>query len=195
MASFANWVDKTANLLEEWGLDQSDTVTLPVLAERPDHWMSLVWPFALWRAGMAADLTTRTPGDVSLAVVGPQAPTRLAALTVACSLDPWARSLTDLPPGVSDFSSEALSQPDAFVETPADPEGVAWVDDDRTLSRSDLRRLEPIGVRVCATPTTAWAAAGLLARAVLGGGSVVLVEPGHSDAAGIAAAERARLAS
>ena len=52
VASFANWVAKTVNLLDEVGADADTTVALPVLAQRPAHWMGLVWPFALWQAGL-----------------------------------------------------------------------------------------------------------------------------------------------
>ena len=190
VASFANWVDKTTNLLDELGLGPDAAVALPVLAQRPAHWMALVWPFALWQAGLTASLDDP---DADLAVVGPHDPRPQAPTTVACSLDPWGRGLTGLRPGVTDYSSEALAQPDAALPRPADPGEPAWADAERTLTGAGLSALDPIPDRVLARPATAFDAVSLLVRAVLGGGSVVLVEGPDADADRIAASERARV--
>ena len=189
VASFANWVAKTVNLLDDLGIADSDVVSLPVLAGRPAHWMGLVWPFALWQAGLPAHLDDP---DADVAVVGPTAPPPVAPTTLACSLDPWGRALADLPDGVADYSSEALAQPDAAASTPAPPDAPAWADGERTLTVADVAALEPITDRVLARPTTAWEAVSLLARAILGGGSVVFTES-DGDPARTASAEKARV--
>ncbi len=189
VASFANWVAKTVNLLDDLGVAPGDTVALPVLAARPAHWMGLVWPFALWQAGLPVRID---PTDADLAVLGPADPRPAAPTTLACSLDPWGRALPDLPAGVLDYSSEALAQPDAAGSTPAPLDEVAWVDADRALTGADLAGLDPITDRVLARADTAWEAVSLLARAILGGGSVVLVESG-GDPARTAASEKARV--
>lgn len=189
VASFANWVAKTTNLLEDLGVDEDAVVVLPVLAERPAHWMGLVWPFALWQAGLAAAVLAEDP---DVAVIGPTSPTPVAPTTLACSLDPWGRPLSDLPAGVADYSSEALAQPDAAAVRPGGPEAPAWLDAERTLTVGDVSALEPITDRVLARPTSAWEAVSLLARAILGGGSVVLTET-SGDPARTASAEKARV--
>lgn len=190
-SAFANWVDKTANLLDDLGLDAGAVVALPVLAEAPAHWMGLVWPFALWQRGLTARVVGREDAvTADLAVIGPDAPAVVATDTLACSLHPWGLALTGLPAGVTDYSSEALAQPDAHVDVPVDAAATAWVDADRAVAFADLATLTPVSGRVLARPTDAWAAVSLLVRALLGGGSLVIVE-GDADASGIAAQERA----
>ena len=189
VASFANWVAKTVNLLDDLGIAEPDVVALPVLAERPAHWMGLVWPFAVWQAGMTAHLDNP---DADLAVIGPLDPRPLAATTLACSLDPWGRALPDLPDGVLDYSSEALAQPDAAAETPASLDATAWVDAHRAATAGDLAALKPISDRVLLNPATAWDAVSTLTRAILGGGSVVFVESA-GELARTASAEKARV--
>lgn len=189
VASFANWVAKTVNLLDDLGITDGDVVALPVLADRPAHWMGLVWPFALWQAGLPAHLDDP---DADVAVVGPTAPRPVAPTTLACSLDPWGRALADLPDGVADYSSEALAQPDAAASTPAPLDSPAWADGERTLTVGDVAALEPITDRVLTRPATAWEAVSLLARAILGGGSVVFTES-DGDPARTASAEKARV--
>lgn len=177
VTSFANWVDKTANLLDDLGLDADADVILTVLAERPAHWMGLVWPFALWQRGIAARVAPREEvGLADLAVTGPDAPAPLAAETLACSLHPWGLPLVGLPAGVTDYSSAALAQPDAHVPGVPDADALAWVDAERRLDAAALAGVSGVAGRVLARPTTAWDAVALLVGAVLGGGSVVLVE-------------------
>lgn len=49
--TFANWVDKAANLLA--ALDVEGVVAVPLLAARPGHWLGLVGAAAAWQAGLA----------------------------------------------------------------------------------------------------------------------------------------------
>ena len=194
-ASFANWVDKTGNLLDDLGLDAGARVVLPVLAQRPAHWMALLWPFALWSRGLAAHVAgAEAAVDADLAVIGPDDPRHIPHLTIACSLDPWGRPLAALPAGVIDFSGEALAQPDLHVVVPAPPGDLAWADADRRLTFADFAALEPLPHRVASAPRDAWAAVSLLARLVAGGGSLVCVEDLDADLARVAASERARVA-
>lgn len=192
--SFANWVDKTANLLDDLGIDEDSVVALPVLLEAPMHWMSCVWPFALWQRGLTARVVGRSDAMASdLAVIGPDAPAPLGAQTVACSLHPWGRRLVGLPPDVTDYAGEALAQPDAHRVAPAPPDAEAWVDAHSRATFADLDAVAPVTGRILARPTDAWAAVALLVGAVLGGGSVVFVD-GDADVARIAADERATIA-
>lgn len=194
-ASFANWVDKTANLLADLGLDPDADVALCVLAEHPAHWMALVWPFALWQAGGVADVRDRaSAADADLAVLGPDSPTPVGAETLACSLHPWGLALGGLPAGVTDFSSEALAQPDAHASAPAPAGAPAWRDAHGVLSVGDLAGVPGEPRRVAVRPADARAAVLALASALVGGGSVVVIE--GADAAGaarLAASEHAVL--
>ncbi|MDN5570900.1 MAG: hypothetical protein L0G22_06545 [Propionibacteriaceae bacterium] len=193
VASFANWVDKTANLLDDLGLDEDADIALPVLEEVPTHWMALVWPFACWRAGVGVRVCPRAEADgAELVVIGPVAPMPVGEVTLACSLDPWGRPLGDLPPGVSDYAGEALAQPDVFAGG-GESSAMAWTDAGGVRTHSDVAALAPLAERVCASPGEAWEAVSLLARVVLGGGSLVVVADPTADAARVAGSERARL--
>lgn len=193
VTSFANWVDKTANLLDELGLDADADVALPVLDERPGHWMALIWPFALWARGAAARVLPRAAASgADMAVIGPDDPQPVAAVTLACSLHPWALPLTGLPDGVVDFASAAIAQPDAHLRLPSNPDDLAWADPMRELTFADVDAVAVSSARIAATPTDAWDGVALIVAAIRGGGSVVLIEPSAGlDVAAIAAAEKA----
>ncbi len=188
--TFANWVDKTANLLET--LDVTGLVSVPLLAEHPGHWMSLVWPVAAWQRGCSI-----SPGldpAAELVVVGPDDPRpHPPALTIACSLHPLAIGLRDLPQGVLDFTGEALAEPDAHHAAHVVAGDPAWLVGGTTLSHADTGAMAPQPGRVLVRPTTPWETleAALLAP-LLGGGSAVVVEgPVADDAlARLGAAER-----
>jgi TIGR03089 family protein len=192
--TFANWVDKTANLLRE--LDAENTVVAgPVSVSNPGHWMSLIWPLAAWQAGCR--YTTMPSGEAEVIVTGPKHPQPFAVLTtIACSLHPLGLPLADLPEGVLDFSSEALAQPDQHVATRVDQNAIAWVDAERAVPHRELLA-DPVSARILVPVSTPWLT---LSRAVLGplagGGSAVVVD-GTADQqalARIAAAEHAAMA-
>lgn len=193
VASFANWADKTANLLADLGLDADADVALPVLVEAPGHWMALVWPFGCWRAGVGVRIAARAEAaGADLAVVGPVAPAPLGATTLACSLHPWGRPLADLPDGVADFAAEALAMPDGYAGPTPDAAAPAWTDAGGVRTHADLAAVAPLAERVALRPGDAGSVADVLVRAVVGGGSVVVVEDAAA-LAGHAAAERARV--
>jgi uncharacterized protein (TIGR03089 family) len=174
--SFANWVDKTTNLLEE--LEAREGIVASSLAlSRPAHWMTLIWPLAAWQSGAEYRVQPRATGGADVAVVGPaDAPWPEAGTTIACSLDPLGRPLRDVPPGVLDYSTEALSCSDLAHPAPLAPGQVAWVDADRTLTHADLMTIEPRSGRVLVRASGAF---DTLRQAIigplLGGGSAVLV--------------------
>jgi uncharacterized protein (TIGR03089 family) len=192
--TFANWVDKTANLLRD--LDAEDTVVAgPLSLGHPGHWMSLLWPLAAWQAG--CQYTTMPSGAAEVIVTGPTHPQSFPVLTtIACSLHPLGLPLNDLPEGVLDFTSEALAQPDQHLANRVDPDGPAWVDAERRVSHRDLLA-DPITERVLVPVGAPWPT---LREAVLrplaGGGSAVVVDgPATAQTlARIAASEHATMA-
>lgn len=191
-ASFENWVAKTVNLLADADVEPGAVLRLDVLRDHPAHWMALVWPFAAWDAGASVDLTAADP---DLVVTGPSGPSPASdAPGFACSLDAWARPLAAPPAGLADFTGEALAQPDASWPQPLAGDASAWADAEGVLTADDLLAVAPQPDRVLTRPTDARHAVALLLGAVLGGGSVVLMERSDPEAlTRTAAAERARL--
>jgi uncharacterized protein (TIGR03089 family) len=118
VATYANWVAKTAGLLvEECDLGRGARVLVDV----PTHWLGPVFLGAAWSAGMQVVWS----GDAEAVVCGPDGLARWASLAevvpvLATALHPLATRFPDpLPPGVLDVGIEVWSQPDDFV--PWDP--------------------------------------------------------------------------
>jgi uncharacterized protein (TIGR03089 family) len=190
--TFANWVDKTANLLDSLGIE--GRVAGPVSLAYPGHWMSMVWPLATWQHG-GGYLAGDPDAETELVVVGPADPLpHPGVITIACSLHPLGLGLRGLPDGVLDYSGEALAEPDAHGAVPVDGAAPAWLETGTEVTHTATGDVEPRGRRVLVRPAGAWETlvAAVLAP-VLGGGSAVVVEgPVEADAlARIAAAERA----
>lgn len=177
--TFANWVDKTANLLET--LDVTGLISVPLLAAHPGHWMSLIWPLAAWQRGCTV-CTTLAP-EAELVVIGPDDPRpHPPAVTIACSLHPLAVGLRDLPAGVFDFTSEALAEPDAHYATPVVGTDLAWLADGLRLNHVETGAVTPQAGRVLVRPTTPWdTLAAAVVAPLLGGGSAVVVEGPLAD--------------
>ncbi|MBK9156560.1 MAG: hypothetical protein IPM11_00175 [Micropruina sp.] len=192
--TFANWVDKTTNLLESLDVDPGTTIALPVLDERPGHWMGLIWPIAAWQRGCQVLVAPRTEvGEAALVVIGPGSSAPVAGLpTIACSLHPLGLSLRGLPPGVDDFTQLALAEPDACQSVQPDPRALAWSDADRRLTtrRSPLHPRSLAGACASVGPVDDLSLPPL-AGPLLGGGSTVLVE-GPADADELRADRRLR---
>jgi uncharacterized protein (TIGR03089 family) len=192
--TFANWVDKTANLIED--LDAAGgTVAGIVSRDHPGSWMSLVWPLAAWQRGCTY---TVSDGPADLVVTGPGLTAAVDGIgTIACSLHPLALGLRDLPVDVLDYTGEALARPDAHWALEVDAAGAAWTQPGRSLTHGDLAALPSSPGRTLVQTSDAF---GTLAAAVLapllGGGSCVLVDE-PADAARLASlcrSERAVLA-
>jgi uncharacterized protein (TIGR03089 family) len=190
--TFANWVDKAANLLESLGVE--GTVAGPVGVAHPGHWMSLLLPLAAWQNGCRF-LAGDPDADTELVVVGPDDPhPSPGAITLACSLHPFALGLRDLPDGVLDFSGETLAQPDAHWARPVGLSDPAWAGADGVRTHAATAGVAPQDARVLVRPSTPWETlAAAVIGPVLGAGSAVVVEgPVDADAlTRIAAAERA----
>lgn len=180
VATFANWVAKTANLIEDAGADAGQ-LGVPLASTRPGHWMTLIWPLAGWQR----ECTVSPDAEgADLVVIGPDDPVAvLPGATFACSLHPLGLGLRDLPSGVLDFSTEALAQPDQAGTLPSGPHAPAWIENGTVLSHAEVADVAPVAERVLVRPGTALGTLrGALIAPLLGGGSAVLVEGGADDA-------------
>ncbi|HRA75246.1 MAG TPA: TIGR03089 family protein [Propionicimonas sp.] len=190
--SFANWVDKTANLLDTLGVE-SGWIAGELALDHPGHWVSLVWPVAAWQAGCGWAVRPAAADDV-LAVVGPEHPRPvLPGATIACSLHPLALPLPTVPDGVIDYTGEVLAEPDVHLERPAALGTPLWTDAGRELAEAGALALSPQPGRVLVRPVSAWQVfAEAIVRPLLGGGSAVVVvgTDGAEAPARIAATER-----
>lgn len=183
VVTFANWVAKTAGMLQdELNLERGDTV----LVDLPTHWLTPVWLGACWSAGLA--VTTVPEAGPALVVCGPQGVehhTQGDCPVVALSLLPMGRPFVDpLPPGVIDFGVTVWGQPDAFV--PYDPprtDDLAWVQPDRTQAELLRGAAEhpwgAPGTRLLTdlTPTSAAGVDAFLGPLSSGGGTVWVRHP------------------
>jgi uncharacterized protein (TIGR03089 family) len=148
VATYANWVAKTASLfIEELDLERGQSVYVGL----PTHWLGPVFAGAAWACGLGLVTAQEKP---DLAVVGPDGvepwaadPSRTPVL--ACSLRPMGVRFADpLPAGVHDFGVEVWSQPDAFVPfDPPEPDDAAAFG----LSQADLWASKAPGERLLTT--------------------------------------------
>ena len=136
VATYANWVSKTAGLLQD-ELDAERGGLL--LVHLPTHWLGAVWLGAAWTLGMRVTDDPAAVGSADVVVCGPDGVQRYAGAAgdvpvVALSLRPLGGRFTEpLPTGVVDYGSVVLAQPDLF--TPYDaPDGtdLAWDEDGAT---------------------------------------------------------------
>ncbi|NYS19962.1 TIGR03089 family protein [Streptomyces sp. SJ1-7] len=125
VATFANWVAKTANLL------QSDLAAAPgdrLALLLPAHWQSAVWLLACSSAGVVADVQG-DPAAADLVVSGPDTLERARACRgerVALALRPLGGRFPQPPAGFADYAVEVPSQGDRFTPyAPVDPEAPA----------------------------------------------------------------------
>jgi uncharacterized protein (TIGR03089 family) len=130
VATYANWVSKTAGLVQ----DELDVGRHGrVLLDLPTHWLGPVWLGAAWTLGLEV---TDEPADAEacdLVVCAPDGVDRYAPLAgkvqvVALSLRPLGGRFTEpLPTGVVDYGAVVLAQPDAFVAyDPPTADDPAW---------------------------------------------------------------------
>ncbi len=186
--SFANWVNKTANLLvDELLIEPGSPVSLQLAREAPAHWTTLVWVAAIWRVG--CPVVVGSGAESVVEVVGPTDAFHIegasAADRVACSLHPLGLGFdTALPEDVLDYGVEVRGQPDVFTGPLPDPDAPAWIEDGQRLDQSavadglegtpGLRRMltpeQPAAGDEQVWPTVRHA----LVEPVLTGGSVVV---------------------
>ena len=187
VTTYANWVAKTAGLLQdELGLERGGLVLLDL----PTHWLGPVWLGAAWAMGLTvtADHDRRTDADV--VVCGPDGVATYGedagrAPVVALSLRPLGAPFAEaLPPGVVDYAAVVLGQPDAFAAyDPPQPGDAAWQDaGGAARTQEDLLATDPLPGRLL-TDVNPCADAGLdtLLGPLLGGGGTVWVRNPVTD--------------
>jgi uncharacterized protein (TIGR03089 family) len=182
--TFANWVFKTANLIEDIGAEPGDVLWAPLLTSHPGHWVGAVWTVAARLAGLTVVVERPRSGDPAITVTGPAGTGSPpygtpagAGTVVACSLHPLGLGFPGDVPGDLDYA-EVLAQPDDYYAAhDAEPAGLDG---------------EPLDDRVALAPASPDDLAGVLLPRLLGTGGVVVVASGTpDDLVRIAAAERA----
>jgi uncharacterized protein (TIGR03089 family) len=125
VATFANWVAKTANLLQgDLGAQPGDRLALLL----PAHWQTAVWLLACSSTGVLADMAG-DPAAADLVVSGPdtlEAARACGGERVAMSLRPLGGRFPEPPRGFVDYATEVPGQGDRFVPyAPVDPNAPA----------------------------------------------------------------------
>jgi uncharacterized protein (TIGR03089 family) len=114
VATFANWVAKTANLLQgDLGAGPGDRVALLL----PAHWQTAVWLVACSSVGVVADVAGN-PAAADVVVSGPDtldAARACGGERVALALRPLGGRFPQPPAGFADYAVEAPSQGDRFA--------------------------------------------------------------------------------
>lgn len=138
VATFANWVAKTANLLQgDLSAAPGDRVALLL----PAHWQTAVWLIACASVGAVADVG----GDPAAADVVVSGPDTLSAARacrgerVALALRPLGGRFPQVPDGFADYAVEVPSQGDRFVPFAAvDPEEAGLIVAGREFSGAEV---------------------------------------------------------
>ncbi|MZD05126.1 TIGR03089 family protein, partial [Streptomyces sp. SID5785] len=127
VATFANWVAKTANLLQgDLGVEPGDRVAVLL----PAHWQTAVWLLACASVGAVADVAG-DPAAADAVVTGPDTLDAARACSgerVALALRPLGGRFPETPEGFLDYAVEVPSQGDRFAPfAPVDPDEPALV--------------------------------------------------------------------
>ncbi|MFI1679334.1 TIGR03089 family protein [Streptomyces sp. NPDC020607] len=138
VATFANWVAKTANLLQgDLAAEPGDRAVLLL----PAHWQTAVWLLACSSVGVVADVGG-DPASADLVVSGPdslEAARACSGERVALALRPLGGRFPQAPEGFSDYAVEVPGQGDQFAPyAPVDPDEVALVVDGVELTGSEV---------------------------------------------------------
>jgi uncharacterized protein (TIGR03089 family) len=137
VATFANWVAKTANLLrDDLGVEPGATLSLDL----PPHWQAAVWLQSAWALGLHV---VPAGAAAEIAVIGYDGtPPPGAADVVALGLGPLGlpRRDTTAPAGSTlDYDREVPGHGDRFVpDRVVDLAGPALTAGGRTMSGADL---------------------------------------------------------
>ncbi|GAA0226611.1 TIGR03089 family protein [Cryptosporangium japonicum] len=200
VATVDNWVSKTANLLQETGVEPGASAAVLL----PAHWQTAVVLLGCWRAGVEVGYSAvpgqAVPADAEPRVVFTAADRAAEAVALgadfgaeeiwALSLAPMAMPLREVPPGVVDYATEVRIQGDRFA--PWAPVGAAGPGLHDARARAAELGLESGGRLLVETdekvqPSVVdW----LLAPLVVGGGLVLLRHPDPTRVDHVAETER-----
>ncbi|MEU7378425.1 MULTISPECIES: TIGR03089 family protein [unclassified Streptomyces] len=127
VATFSNWVAKTANLLQgDLGAGPGDRVALLL----PAHWQTAVWLLACASVGAVADVDGNARA-ADVVVSGPDTLDAARACSgerVALALRPLGGRFPQPPEGFADYAVEVPGQGDVFAPfAPVDPEEPALI--------------------------------------------------------------------
>ncbi|MER7854883.1 TIGR03089 family protein [Streptomyces bacillaris] len=198
VATFANWVAKTANLLQgDLAAEPGDRLALLL----PAHWQSAVWLLACASVGVVADVQG-DPAAADLVVSGPDTLERARACRgerVALALRPLGGRFPQAPEGFADYAVEVPSQGDRFAPfAPVDPDAPALAVGGEELTGAGLvararadagaRGLVPGSRLLTGHPYDTWEglSTGLFAPLAAGGSVVLCRHLGQLGADGLA---------
>ncbi|CAJ1507641.1 TIGR03089 family protein [[Mycobacterium] burgundiense] len=115
-ATLANWAAKTGNLLrDELGAQPGSKVAVLL----PAHWQTAAVVFGVWWIG--AEVTLAGPADVALCTLDrlDEADEAVGMGEIAVlSLDPFGKSVPDLPVGITDYATAVRVQGDQLIPEP-----------------------------------------------------------------------------
>ncbi|WP_037852932.1 TIGR03089 family protein [Streptomyces sp. NRRL S-340] len=199
VATFGNWVAKTANLLQgDLAAGPGDRVALLL----PAHWQTAVWLLACASVGVIAD-AGGDPAAADVVVSGPDTLEAARACTgerVALALRPLGGRFPQPPAGFADYAVEVPGQGDRFAPfAPVDPEAPALIVAGAEYTaaevveraRADAPGLDLTGPGsrlLSGLPYDTWAglSAGLYAPLAAGGSVVLCRNLDRLDEAGLA---------
>ncbi|WP_392753394.1 TIGR03089 family protein [Streptomyces sp. LN590] len=198
VATFANWVAKTANLLQgDLAAEPGDRLALLL----PAHWQSAVWLLACSSVGVVADVQG-DPAGADLVVTGPDTLDAARACRgerIALALRPLGGRFPQAPEVFADYAVEVPSQGDRFAPyAPVDPYAPALTVGGLGLTAAQLvARAREDAVELGLTPGSrlltgrtydSWdgLSAGLFAPLAAGGSVVLCRHLGQLDEDGLA---------
>ncbi|MFJ7946623.1 TIGR03089 family protein [Streptomyces sp. NPDC096354] len=198
VATFANWVAKTANLLQgDLAAEPGDRLALLL----PAHWQSAVWLLACSSVGVVVDVQGG-PAAADLVVTGPDTLDAARACRgerIALALRPLGGRFPQPPEGFADYAVEVPSQGDRFAPfAPVDPDEPALTVGGLGLTAAQLvARASEDAVELGLTPGSrlltgrtydSWdgLSAGLFAPLAAGGSVVLCRHLGQLDEDGLA---------
>ncbi|MBM7441784.1 TIGR03089 family protein [Streptomyces sp. HB132] len=198
VATFANWVAKTANLLQgDLAAEPGDRLALLL----PAHWQSAVWLLACSSVGVVAEVQG-DPAAADLVVSGPDTLDRARACRgerVALALRPMGGRFPQPPEGFADYAVEVPGQGDRFAPyAPVDPGapaltvGGAGLTADQLVARAREDAaglgLGPGSRLLTGRTYDTWEglSAGLFAPLAAGGSVVLCRHMDHLDGSGLA---------
>ncbi|MBO1336652.1 TIGR03089 family protein [Streptomyces sp. VRA16 Mangrove soil] len=138
VATLANWVNKTANLLQgDLGAEPGDRLAVLL----PAHWQTAVWLLAASAVGVVAEVGG-DPAGADLVVSGPDTLDAARACSgerVALALRPLGGRFPQPPEGFLDYAVEVPGQGDRFAPfVPVDPDETALVVDGAAFTGAEI---------------------------------------------------------